>query len=243
MKTLLLLLLVAFAIPLQAASETWETRYSQLLEKYASPKGVRYAAWKSDPGDLKDLNQITDLVAKTDPSSLSRNEQLAFYINAYNAWTLRNVLAAYPIGSIRDVYPLFGFFSRKTITVSGKKMSLNKLEKEIIIAKFHEPRIHAAINCASKSCPWLASEAYTAPKLGAQLDAAFNNFVNRNPDGVSVAQDGKSVAISSIFKWYADDFKPKGGAVSFINEFRKKPLPADAQISYQDYDWNLNDAH
>ena len=240
MKTFLLLFL-GLALSLSAASEKWESSYSALLEKYARPEGVRYAAWKSNATDLQALNAITKSIAQTDPSRLPKSEQLAFYINAYNAWTIQNVLDAYPIKSIRDVYPLFGFFSRKTITVSGEKMSLNKLEKEIIIKKFQEPRIHAAINCASRSCPPLLNESYAANKLDAQLDASFSRFVNKNPLGVAREIKANSVALSSIFKWYAADFQPHDGALTYINKFRKEKLPADAKITYQDYDWTLNE--
>ncbi|HEX8371990.1 MAG TPA: DUF547 domain-containing protein [Chthoniobacterales bacterium] len=239
---LLLLLLLSFVVSVQAAPEKWEGRYRELLGKYSTSKGVRYADWKANPADLQALGEITATIAKTDPSKLTKPEQLAFYINAYNAWTLHNVLAAYPIKSIRDVYPIFGFFTRKTITVAGEKMSLNHLEKDIIIAKFREPRIHAAVNCASRSCPVLANESYTAQKLDKQLDAAFSLFVNQNPLGVAWDKKKNSAAISSIFKWYADDFKPAGGAVPFINQFRKDKLPADVKVTYQDYDWTLNDA-
>ena len=238
MKTILLFLLIS----LQLASGKSESSYSALLGKYVAPNGVHYAAWKANAADLHALDAITEKFASTDPTKLPRNEQLAFYINAYNAWTLHNVLAAYPIKSIRDVYPLFGFFSRKTITVSGEKMSLTHLEKEIIIGKFHEPRIHAAINCASRSCPALLNEAYDAGKLDAHLDASFSRFTNQNRLGVDWKKGSDSAAISSIFKWYAADFQPKGGAVAFINQYRKDKLPADVKISYQDYDWNLNDA-
>lgn len=238
----ILFLLILCAVNLQAAPEKWESSYTSLLGKYVSPQGVRYADWKANTKDLQALNDITQKMASTDPTSLTKTEQLAFYINAYNAWTINNVLAAYPIKSIRDVYPLFGFFSRKTIIISGEKMSLNNLEKAIIIAKFKEPRIHAAINCASQSCPPLASESYTAAKLDKQLDAGFSRFVNQNSLGVDAAKDGKSASISSIFKWYAADFEPKGGPVAYINQFRKSKLADDAKITYQDYDWNLNEA-
>jgi hypothetical protein len=88
------------------------------------------------------------------------------------------VLESYPVKSIRDIYPLLGFFTRSTITVSGEKMSLNALEKDILIKRFQEPRVHAAINCASRSCPELLNEANVASKLEAQLTGSFKIFVN-----------------------------------------------------------------
>ncbi len=244
MKTILILLLplLLFYPSLQAAPEKWETDYSRLLKTYATPQGVRYAKWKASSADLQALSGVTEAIAGAAPDKLSRDEQLAFYLNAYNAWTIKNVLDAYPIKSIEDVYPLFGFFTRKTIIVAGKKMSLNELEKGIIIARFKEPRIHTAINCASTSCPELISEVFTAAKLESQLTATFRKFVNENPLGVSLPADGKTVNISSIFKWFAADFKPAGGAVAYINQFRKTPIPASAKVKFQDYDWSLNEA-
>ncbi len=241
MKTILVIFL-AFASILHAAPENPDAAYTALLRKYVSPAGVRYAAWKANGPDLQALEDYTRMIAQTDVATLSRNDQLAFYINAYNAWTLHNVLAAYPIGSIQDVYPLFGFFTRKTITVSGEKMSLNKLEHDIIIDRFKEPRIHAAINCASHSCPWLPNEVFTGAQLDAQLTTHFTNFVTKNPLALSVSQGGKSVALSSIFKWNEKDFQPHGGTLAYINQFRKKKLPSNIQITFQDYDWNLNEA-
>lgn len=239
---LLLLILLTLTTSLHASAPAWEKEWTTLLQKYAAPEGVRYQAWKSSKADLASLQTITDKIASAQPEKWSRDQQLAFYINAYNAWTIHLVLEKYPLKSIRDVAPLFGFFTRKSITVASEKISLNHLEKEIIIKKFQEPRIHTAINCASTSCPPLIKEAFTAANLDAKLTETFKDFVNNNPLGVRVEPAKKTVFISSIFKWYADDFKPAGGDIAYINRFRKEKLTPDLKVKYEEYDWSLNEA-
>ena len=239
-SVLLLALFAAAVVPAASAAPAWQKTYGELLAKYATPKGVRYAEWKANAGDVQALGAVTEGIAK-DQLPGERDEKLAFYLNAYNAWVLKGVLDTYPIKSIRDVAPLFGFFTRSAITVAGQKMSLNKLEKETIIPTFHEPRVHFALNCASRSCPPLRAEPYAAGKLGAQLDEQAAGYVNSNPLGVRPEGDGK-VAVSQIFDWYAKDFAPAGGAVAFINKYRREKLADDVKVTFQTYDWSLNEA-
>ncbi len=171
-------------------------------------------------------------------SGLSKQEQLAFYINAYNAWILHEALGKYPTKSVQDL--LFTFFTGQRIKVAGEKMSFNHLEKDIIRSKFGEPRVHCALNCASRSCPSLNREPFQADKLDAQLEKLAVAFVN-SPKGVDYSAEKKTAALSSIFNWYKDDFKAVGGSLAFINRRRNPPLPNDVQITYQDYDWSLNE--
>lgn len=236
----LLFALFAAAPAAFAAPAAWQKTYGELLAKYATPQGVRYAAWKANAADVQALNAVTEGIAK-DKQPDTRDEKLAFSLNAYNAWVLKGVLDAYPIKSIRDVAPLFGFFTRSAITVAGQKMSLNKLEKEIIIPTFREPRVHFALNCASRSCPPLRAEPYAAGRLGAQLDEQAAGYVNSNPLGVKQEGGGK-VALSQIFDWYAKDFAPAGGAAAFINKYRREKLADGVKVTFQTYDWSLNEA-
>jgi hypothetical protein len=119
-------------------------------------------------------------------------------------------------------------------------MSFDHLEKDIIRPKFNEPRVHFALNCASRSCPPLNREAFRGEQLGPQLESLTVAFVNSNK-GVNYLPAKKTAALSAIFNWYKDDFKAVGGPISFINKRRKEPLPDDARITYQDYDWSLNE--
>jgi hypothetical protein len=227
------------ATPSLAQSSDWAAEYGRLLGKYATPSGVRYAALKSNAADVQALQRIVDAVATQNVSSLGQKEQLAFYLNAYNAWIIHEVLEKYPTKSVKDA--LFTFFTGKRIKVAGQEMSFNSLEKELIIPRFKEPRIHAALNCASQSCPPLLSEPFTADKLDAQLERVSKSFVNSDR-GVRLSSDGKSAQLSKIFEWYKQDFEAGGGAVAFVNKRRSKPLPDGIKVSYQDYDWALNDA-
>ncbi|HEX4666796.1 MAG TPA: DUF547 domain-containing protein [Chthoniobacterales bacterium] len=219
-------------------SSTWIDLYNRLLSKYVSDRGVRYAAWKSNPAEMKGIQEVVDGIASQKVSSLNKKEQLAFYLNAYNAWILHEALAKYPTKSVKDL--LFTFFLSKRIKVAGEQMSFNDLEKNIIRKKFSEPRVHFALNCASQSCPPLNREAFRGDQLDAQLEKLAVGFVN-SPRGVDYKAGQKSAALSAIFNWYKEDFKAAGGPLAFINQRRKPPLPNDIKITYQDYDWGLNE--
>lgn len=240
MKTRSLLLISLFAASTLHAQSYVET-YSRLLAKYVTPSGVRYSAWKANSADVQALQDVVNDISKNGPAN-DRNSKLAYYMNAYNAWILYGVIEKYPVKSIRDIAPLFGFFTSNRIVVAGEKMSQNKLEKEIIIKRFDEPRIHFAINCASASCPPLMPRAFTAATLDADLDKLATKFLNSNPKGLKLSDDEKSVAVSKIFEWNADAFKKAGGVLAFINQYRKEKLPGSIKLTYQDYDWSLNEA-
>lgn len=238
MRALLLLALAAAAmLPLRAA-EPWESAYAALLQKYATPAGVRYEAWHAAPADRQALRELVETIATKGPTDTSREGRLAYLINAYNIAMLGQVLDAYPIKSVKDLAPNFGVFSGERITVAGKKTSLNELEKRALLDEFREPRIHFAINCASRSCPPLRGEPFTAAKIEEQLDSATQQFLTANPLGVAI--DGGAARISSIFDWYAEDFASVGGAPTFIQRYR--PLPPATKIAFQTYDWTLNAA-
>jgi hypothetical protein len=233
MKTILVAIIGACA-SMGMAQAGWQEEYGRLLKKYVTPNGVQYAAWKASAEDLKALDAVTDGIGAAPASNAKSKEQLAFYINAYNAWILHEALEKYPTKSVKD--PLFAFFIGKRIMVAGEKMSFNHLEKEIIRPRFNEPRVHFALNCASRSCPPLRNEPYAAGALDAQLEDQAKEFVN-SPKGVTITRQG--AVLSKIFDWYKEDFGGEPGVIAFINQRRSPPLPA--KISYQEYDWNLNE--
>ncbi|MEP6698630.1 MAG: DUF547 domain-containing protein [Verrucomicrobiota bacterium] len=220
-------------------STDWLENYNRLLGKYVTSDGVKYSAWKSNAADLQALQGVVDAIAKENISAMEKKQQLAFYLNAYNAWILHEALGKYPTGSVKDTF--FTFFTGKRITIAGQQTSFNTLEKETIRSKFSEPRVHFALNCASRSCPPLNREAFQAAKLDAQFEKLAKGYVN-SERGVKSSSDNKSIQLSKIFDWYKDDFKGEGGALAFINKRRATPIPNDAKISYQEYDWSLNEA-
>jgi uncharacterized protein DUF547 len=228
---------VVYATASQA--QNWMEPYNRLLSKYVTSGGVKYAEWKNNAADMQALQAVVDGIAKESISGLDKRQQLAFYINAYNAWILHEALEKYPTKSVKDA--LFTFFTGKRITVAGQQTSFNALEKETIRSKFNDPRVHFALNCASRSCPPLSRQAFTGGNLDSQFETLAKVYVNSDK-GVRFNAANKAAELSKIFDWYKDDFKGEGGPVAFINKRRSSPLPPDAKISYQDYDWGLNEA-
>jgi len=223
-------LLFALLVPVSAVAG-WEENYDALLKKYVTSEGVRYKAWKKNADDMKALTEVVTAIGD------AKRTDLAFYLNAYNAWILHKTLAMYPTKSVKD--PLFTFFLKDSIRVGGKKVSFNKLEKDLIRKKFSEPRIHFALNCASRSCPPLWNAVFKDGALEKPLAKLASDFMN-STNGVEVA--GNKVRLSKIFEWYAEDFGGEKAVLEYIGENRKTPLPKGGSISYQTYNWNLNEA-
>jgi hypothetical protein len=222
-----------------SSADSWMDTYNRLLGKYVTSGGVKYAEWKGNAADVQALQTVVDAIAKENVSALEKKQQLAFYINAYNAWILHEALAKYPTKSVKDA--LFTFFTGRRLTVAGQQTSFNALEKDTIRSKFGEPRVHFALNCASRSCPPLNREAFAGDKLDAQFEKLAKGYVNSDR-GVKYSAESKTADLSKIFDWYKDDFKADGGALAFINKRRSSQIPADAKITYQEYDWGLNEA-
>jgi hypothetical protein len=211
--------------------------YDRLLGKYVTSGGVKYAAWKSNAADMQALQAVVDGIAKESIAGLDKRQQLAFYLNAYNAWILHEALGKYPTSSVKD--SLFTFFIGKRITVAGQQTSFKALEDNVI-RKLGEPRVHFALNCASRSCPPLNREAFNGPKLEEQFEKLSRGYVN-SERGVKYSAETKTAQLSKIFDWYKGDFNFVGGPLAFINKRRATPIPNDANISYQEYDWGLNE--
>ena len=235
MKTKLTSLLAFLALSAGTFAADWQADYARLLKKYVANGGVKYAEWKANPDDVKALQAVVDGVAGTPASTEKSKEQLAFHINAYNAWILHEAVAKYPTKSVKDALGTFFLTSRTTI--AGTKMSFNNLEKNIIRPRFAEPRVHFALNCASRSCPPLRNEPYDAAKLDAQLDDQARIYVN-SPSGVKPEGDG--AALSKIFDWYKEDFGGDAAVAAFLKKYRSGKSDFK-KISYQEYDWSLNE--
>ncbi|MEX2644296.1 MAG: DUF547 domain-containing protein [Acetobacterales bacterium] len=178
----------------------------------------------------------------------SRPEQLAYWINLYNALTVDVVLDHYPVGSIRDIDISPGFFSdgpwgKKLVTIEGEPVSLDDIEHRILRPIWQDPRIHYAVNCASIGCPDLQPEPFTAGTADAMLTAAAQGYVN-DPRGVLVA-DGRASA-SSIYDWFQADFGGgEDGVLAHLRRYAddglRERLEGIASIGRYRYDWSLND--
>lgn len=235
---LLFVLSFLFAAPV-AAQSVDHSAFDALLKANVKGQAVNYQGFVDQPT----FKAYLETIGKTDPASLaSDDEKLAFWINAYNAHTINAVLAHWPkIESVSKVYPDFGFFKRAEMLVGGKKYALNDIENTIIRPTFKDPRIHAALNCASVSCPPLRPHAFHAATLDAELDAAMGAFI-QDAKRNKIGADG--VQLSEIFNWYKADFEAAGGVKAYFKKFLKDPemikaLDA-AELKFMPYDWNLN---
>ncbi|MEM1319205.1 MAG: DUF547 domain-containing protein [Bacteroidota bacterium] len=218
--------------------EGWE----ELVQQYVSPEGkVNYRGFaQARPRLQQYLQLLSD--NPPHPDTWTEKQQLAYWINAYNAFTVELILQHYPTQSIQDIagsIPMINSaWDLKFFKIGGVDFDLNTIEHEILRKQFSEPRIHFAINCASVSCPILLNEAYKAATLEAQLQARAIYFINNPQKNRIQAQE---LQLSSIFNWFEKDFTKTGTVVAFINQFSELPIDPTAKVSYLEYDWNLNE--
>lgn len=224
--------------------------FDALLKKYVDGQGmVSYAAWKANAADAQALDDYLVRLGCVDLSKApSAKGKLVFWINAYNAVTIKGILREYPTTSIRNHTAKFGYSIWKDLLliVDGRGYSVDDME-HTILRKMGEPRIHFAIVCASKGCPPLLNQAYTAAKLDEQLTFNARRFFAQ-PINLQVDAGRKSVAISSLMKWYGGDFAASPQAQ--IQQLRGYFPNADQlgwidegalTYRYLDYDWSLNE--
>ncbi len=218
--------------------------WDQLVKAHVKPDGrVDYRGFVRDKPKL---DQYLKLVSENAPDrkTWSKHEQLAYWINAYNAFTVKLIVDHYPVKSIRDLGPglkipgIKDVWHYKFFKIGGVESSLDEIEHSILRKEFDEPRIHFAINCASVSCPPLLNEAFVAENLDAQLTKAATAFVN-DPTRNKITAD--QAQISSIFSWFKEDFTTKGSLIDFLNRYSKVRIKPSAKISYLDYNWDLNE--
>jgi hypothetical protein len=224
-----------------------------LLKKHVKGDRVDYAALKAGRAPLDDYCERLAKLPKADLEAMARDEQFAFWIDAYNALTLRTIVASYPIdaGLKLNTFPknsirqIDGAWTRKH-TVASREVSLDEIENAILRPTFKDPRVHAAINCASIGCPPLRAEAFVGARLSEQLDDNFKRFL-ADPKRNTFDGAKKAVRVSKIFDWFADDFGGKEGVLKFLRERApeeaKKLLESirAGDVGSLDYDWTLND--
>lgn len=218
--------------------------YEELLRAHVTQGLVDYQGFKKDE---QKLDNYLEKLNKTNPELLADKDKLAFYINAYNGYTIKLILDNFkndePPVSIKKIG---GFFSSpwkiSFAHIDGHQYSLDTIEHDIIRKQFDEPRIHFAVNCASRSCPPLIAEPYNGASLEYQLEQSTRNFL---ADRDMNYLDGDTLYVSSIFKWYSDDFD--NDPVSFFLAHTDgglheqiKSAGSGLSIEYIDYDWSLN---
>lgn len=227
-----------------AAEPVSHAIFDQLAKKYIDEKGlVNYKGLKSDE---KELKKYLDLLAKNPPTDKwSQNEQMAYWINAYNANTIELILEHYPVKSIKDIgskikIPFVNTpWDVKFIKVGNETYDLNRIEHGTLRKKFDDKRIHFALVCAARSCPRLRNEAYTAAKLDTQLNDQGSDFMNNPAKNAITTQ---KASLSKYFDWYKGDWKEDNKSVEYwVNRYSKTKINESTKISYLDYNWSLNE--
>ena len=228
--------------------------FTEMLQDYVTDGKVNYPALREDDR----LDTYLAQLAATNPDTLAdKQAQLAFWINVYNAYTLKVICDNYPVKSINDLHTgglIIGtilkktVWDRKLVTINNQKLSLNHIEHQIIRAHFKDPRAHFTLVCASKSCPPLRPEAYAADKLDEQLDDQGKIFFSQS-DKNYFELDKKIAHLSKILDWYAGDFgKSDEEVLLYVVGFLPENLAAEIRanpkkwkVKYTKYDWSLNE--
>jgi len=207
--------------------------FDNLLKLHVSSSGkVNYQGLKSNVLTLD--GYLNTLSSNVPSDNWTRNEKMAYWINTYNAFTIKKVLENYPLKSIKD---LNGgkVWDQKFIKLGARTYSLNEIEHEVLISTYKDSRIHFALNCAAKSCPPLSNKAFTPDNLLQMLDRNAKDFIN---DPLYNIITKNKASISKVFDWYKQDFNE---ITDYLNKYSSAKIDKSAQISYNEYDWRLNE--
>ncbi len=238
-----------WAVHDEAATQSVDhAAWDRFLFRYVrtDPTGLNRVAYrKVTPEDRAALENYIGMLERVRISDYNRPEQFAYWVNLYNAVTIRTILDEYPVASIRDINDGFlspGPWDRKLVTVEGQPLSLNDIESRILRPLWDDPRAHYAINCASIGCPNLEGSAFRGVGLENRLDAAARRFIN-NARGVRIEEG--ALIVSSIFAWFRVDYGGSEAAVlehlrAYADADLKAALAGRTKIDGYEYDWGLN---
>jgi len=252
--TLGMALMMMTSLPTHGQEPFSHEDWTKVLETFVDEGGlVDYVGLARDRALFdRYIAAIETIGPETNPELFpTRNDELAYYINAYNAHVFKGVLVRGPEDD--TVWTPFGtglsFFVYMDIRVGGKETTLKSLEDDVVRPRYQDPRVHAALNCASLGCPRLPREAFSGPRLDAQLDREITQFIGEARN-VTVDAKAKTVKLSKIFDWFAGDFlaweKRQGNTspkiLDYINRYRPagEKIPGDYKVSYFDYDKAIN---
>ena len=231
-----------FTRQIRAAAPTVDNAlYARLLERHVHQGVVDYRGLKQEEPLL---DRYLDILAAVDPDRLAPDERFAFYVNAYNAWTLKLILNHYPgISSIKEAGRLWQSpWKKKLARIDGGMLTLDEIEHDILRTQFKDPRVHFAVNCASKGCPPLYSIPFNGQDLDRQLDHVTRSFIN---DPARYRLEDDVLFVSRIFKWFGEDFNDD--IIGFFQTYAAGDLKTvleakarDLKVKFLDYDWSLN---
>ena len=226
--------------------------WQDILDGYLTPDAtgvnlVDYEGLAADAGDSARLAGYLDYLQGLDPRDYSRAEQMAYWINLYNALTMKVVLDAYPVDTIRDIHegvvPYTGPWGDVHANVAGQDLTLDEIEHGILRPIWRDKRIHYAVNCAAYGCPHLLETAFTVENTEMLLEAGARDYVN-NFRGVDVV-DEDFIVLSSIYEWYPEDFgETEESVLAHLLEYADDELAGQLEgfegALEHDYDWSLN---
>lgn len=211
------------------------TTWHRLLQKHVSSEGsVDYEGFQKDRDMLK--SYLSELNVQTPQSKWGKDATMAYWINAYNAFTVELILRNYPTSSIKNINSGKAW-DLKFIELGGETYSLNNIEHDILRKRYKDARVHFAVNCASVSCPKLINVAFSEVDLDLQLQTAAKRFIDNQSKNTITAEKAE---VSKLFDWYKDDFMLNGSVKGYLNSFSKVKIAPETKITFKDYNWNLN---
>ena len=245
------------------------TIFNKLLQENVKDTKVKYQGFIDSVEFVNYLESLNN-ISPDDFNTWTDSQKIAFWINAYNAFTIKAIIDHYPIQRSFTLIGIFyapknsilqipGVWKKLQFQAVGQNVTLDHIEHGILRKEFNEPRIHSAINCASISCPDLRNEAYISDKIDKQLDDSSKNFVNSKTKGVLIDKNKNKIKVSKIFKWFGDDFfsnyhkqefndksDKQNGTLGFIYKYinddeKKYVLSGNYKLKYMSYDWGLNE--
>jgi len=238
MKNLILIVALALGTFSFAAGQPDHSILDRLLNKYVSSAGkVNYKGLKTKMDTLDAY--LLELKAHAPASDWTKNDKKAYYINAYNAYTLKLVLTKYPVASVKDIsFSGKDLWSTKLVKLGENVYTLGQVENDLL-RKMGDPRIHFAINCASYSCPKIWNYAYTAANVSSQMDKLTKAYINDVKHNIITEN---KIKISQLFEWYAADFvTPEHTLIQYLNKYSTIQIAANAKVEYLPYNWSLNE--
>jgi hypothetical protein len=231
------LLTIAFSVFLIIQTQAQTAILNSLLHTHVDNKGI--VDYKSFKKDEAKLDTYLAYLVKTNPeNNWSATKTKAFWVNAYNAYTIKIILENYPLKSILNIKKKGkDAWNIPFADIGGKTYTLNHIEHEILRKNYNDPKIHVGVNCASGSCPQLGNFAFTEANYEVKTDELMNRFIN-DPTRNKITE--KKLQISKIFEWFKGDFIKNGSLIDFLNQYSKVKIKKKAKIRFLEYDWNLN---
>lgn len=223
-----------------ASLESWEYVLNNFVDEQGRTNFSRLAE------QSEELEELVAYLANHGPNSNpdrfdSKEEVLAFHINAYNALAMHGVIEKGIPSGFNSVFKRASFFRLRKVAIDGRRMSLSAYENEII-RPLNDPRVHFALNCMVKDCPRLPRQPFLAANLNAQLESASREFFSKRKHLVRMPEQ-KKIAVSKILDFYTKDFISSGeprDLIPYINQFVEEPIPSDWEVEFMNYDWTIN---